>query len=200
VRVSKAVAAAISLLLCAAAFASPVPAPPNFGVVVSDGIYRGGQPTSAHLKYLHELGIRTIVKLNKHNLDKEREEAERLGMSVVSIPLEPSTVGDADSCSDVAKAVAAISDRSRWPVFVHCSLGRDRAGFVVGAYRELVEGQQWPAIDQELRRYGHASAMRRAYPQISRELENGIPTCGGEIARVLSRQSPPPAKLGAPKP
>lgn len=199
-RLPLALTAALALLLGASAFASTRPSPPNFGVVVPDGIYRGGQPSSADLKFLQELGVRTIVKLNNHNLDKEREEAERLGMSVVSIPLEPSTIGEANSCASVARAVAVISDRSLWPVFVHCSRGRDRAGFVVGAYRELVERRGWPAIDEELRRYGHASAMRRAYPQISRELEREIPTCGGEIARMLSRQSPPPANIGAPKP
>jgi protein tyrosine/serine phosphatase len=199
VRLPLALATALSLTLGAAALASTLPPPPNFGVVVPDGIYRGGQPSIADLKYLQELGVRTIVKLNNHNLDKERGEAERLGMSVVSIPLEPSTIGNANSCAGVAEAVAVISDRSRWPVFIHCSRGRDRAGFVVGAYRELVERQQWPAIDEELRRYGHASAMRRAYPQIIRELEKEIPTCGGEIARALSRQSPPPANIGAPK-
>jgi len=194
------VAAIFSLLLCTAGMASSLAEPPNFGVVVPDGIYRGGQPTGSDLKFLHELGVRTIVKLNSRNLDKEREEAERLGMGFVSIPLEPSTVGNAKTCGDVAAAVAAISDRSRWPVFVHCSIGRDRTGYVIGAYRELVERQPWPTIDEELKRYGHGSAMRRAYPQISRELEKEVPTCGGEIARALSRQSPSPANIGAPKP
>ncbi len=125
-RLPQAFAAALSLLLSASALPSPLQAPPNFGVVVQDGIYRGGQPSIAELKYLQELGVRTIVKLNNHDLDKERTEAARLGMGVVSIPLEPSTIGNANSCAGVAEAVALISDRSRWPVFVHCSRGRDR--------------------------------------------------------------------------
>jgi protein tyrosine/serine phosphatase len=194
-KLARAVAAALSLLLCTAGLADP----PNFGVVVKDGIYRGGQPAISDLKYLHELGVRTIVKLNSRMLDKERTEAERLGMSFVSIPLDPSTVGNADSCAGVAKAVMVISDRSRWPVFVHCSRGRDRAGFVVGAYRELVEQEPWPTVDEELKRYGHSSAMRMAYPQISRELRNEIPTCGGEIAHALSRLPQAHANVAAPK-
>lgn len=183
------VAAVLSLLLCATGLASPLTAPPNFGVVVPEGIYRGGQPSDSDLKYLKEHGVHTILKLNSHNLDNEREEAERLGLSFVNIPLEPSSVGETKSCSSVAKAVALLSDQSRWPVYVHCSRGRDRTGYVVGAYREIVERQPWPAVEQELRRFGHDGSIRFAYPQIGRELQHEIPTCGDEIARALAHQS-----------
>ena len=112
-------------------------APRNFGVVVPGGIYRGGQPTSSGMKYLRELGVRTVVKLNHMRLDQEQEQAQRLGMKFVSLPLDPSSVGEQTSCTSVATAVAILSDRSTWPVYLHCTHGRDRTGLVVGGGQSL---------------------------------------------------------------
>lgn len=182
-----------ALLLGGFASDAASPAPRNFGVVVPDGIYRGGQPTSSGMKYLQGLGVRTVVKLNHTRLDQEQEQAERLGMKFVSLPLDPSTVGEQTSCASVAAAVAILSDRSTWPVYLHCTHGRDRTGLVVGAYREMVERKPWAIVDEELDRFGHDTSMRSVYPQISRELRNGLPRCRDEIARALSARAQPAA-------
>ena len=192
-RRSLAIAATTALLLGSVACDAAPSAPENFGVVIPNGIYRGSQPSSAELKYLRELGVRTIVKLNHSRLEEERKEAERLGMKLVSLPLDASSVGEPATCGDVATAVALLSDRSLWPVYVHCSRGRDRAGYVVGAYRERVEHAPWSSVDKELARYGHGASMRMAYPQISRELKGGLPACGDEIVKALSRLARPAA-------
>ncbi|MGK2856855.1 MAG: fused DSP-PTPase phosphatase/NAD kinase-like protein [Thermoanaerobaculia bacterium] len=183
------IAATLVLLLPSATCGAAPSTPRNFGVVIPEGIYRGGQPTKSEMTYLRGLGVRTILKLNHGRLDEEREQAERLGMSFVSLPLDPTSVGEAASCAEVAAAVAILSDRSRWPVYVHCSRGRDRTGLVVGAYREIVEQVPWSSVDRELARYGHDSSMRLTYPQISRELRNQLPQCSDSIARALSRRA-----------
>lgn len=183
-------AAAIGLIFGAIGVSPAQSEPPNFGVVVPDGIYRGGQPTASDLKFLSKLGVRTIVKLNHIGLEGERRQAERLGMKFFSLPLNPSSIGEAESCAGVAEAVAILSDRSAWPVYVHCTYGRDRTGLVVGAYRELVEGAPWSSVDEELACYGHGASKRRSYPQISRELKNRLPQCSDEIERALSGRAP----------
>lgn len=191
-------AVAAILLLSGGRARAAESAPRNFGVVVRDGIYRGGQPGEKQLEYLRDLGVRTIVKLNHRQLGQERVLAARLGMKLVSLPLDPSSVGEKPSCAVVAEAIALLSDRSSWPVYVHCSHGRDRTGFVVGAYRQLLERRPWPSVSEELASFGHDGSMRRAYPQISRELENGVPSCRAEIARALAgRQLPQPDAEGA---
>lgn len=184
---------AFGLLLAAIGVHPARPEPPNFGVVVPEGIYRGGQPTSSDLKFLKQLGVRTIVKLNHSGLEGERRQSARLGMKFFSLPLNPSSVGESESCEGVAQAVAILSDRSAWPVYVHCTYGRDRTGLVVGAYRELVEGATWSSVDEELARYGHGASKRRSYPQISCELQNQLPQCSDEIVRALASRAQPAA-------
>lgn len=156
----------------------------NFGTVVENGIYRGAQPTGDDYSRLRDLGVRTILKLNSSRLAEETAEASRAGIRLIHIPFDAGTIGTAPTCERVAEALAVLTDESSWPVFVHCSRGRDRAGYVVGLYRLLVQGWSWREVDAELTRYGHAGGLRRSYPQIARELEAGVPTCRIALGRV----------------
>lgn len=171
-----------TLLIVAASGVGAAPPPPNFGTVVENGIYRGGQPSEESLDYLRALGVKTILKLNGWRLEAEQVAADRVGMELVSIPFDSSTVGSPSTCSDVARALAIMADRSYWPVYVHCTCGRDRTGYLVGVYRELVQGWTWEPVDRELAEYGHTGSSRRAYPGISSELERGVRSCRERIA------------------
>ncbi len=172
----------LSLLAARSLFAGP---PSNFGVVLENGIYRGAHPDESELDYLKHIGIKTILKLNTHGLAKEQAAADRLGLSLINVPLDPSTVGGRASCSDVAKALAVVQDRSRWPIYVHCTSGRDRTGFLIGAYRELVQGWSWLRVDKELSQFGHNDSKRQVFPLIARELSARVPTCTDALTRVL---------------
>jgi len=186
---------ALSLLFVAAAYAIPAVAdspPPNFGVVVKDGIYRGGQPSNAdQFEYLKKIGVKTILKLNHHGLDRESVDAKRLGLTLVQVPFAPETIGREETCGDVARALELLTDRSNWPVYVHCSRGRDRTGFIVGAYRELVEHWTWTDVDRELAAYGHTGGVRRAYPNITEGLQEGVPSCTQNVERKATGSAPP---------
>jgi tyrosine-protein phosphatase SIW14 len=151
--------------------------PANFGVVEEGKIYRGAQPTPAALEALARRGIRTIVKLNSSATAEEESAASRLGMSVVHVDLDPRTVGTASSCDAVERAYAAMTDPRNWPVYVHCTHGRDRTGFLVGLYRERAE--QWPydRVRRELAAYGHDRLWRTLLPNISHSLAAGVPAC-----------------------
>lgn len=158
--------------------------PENFGTVVENGIYRGAQPTIDDYAGLRTLGIRTILKLNSSRMAEETAEASRAGIRLIHIPFDAGTIGTEPTCEQVADALAVLTDESNWPVFVHCSRGRDRAGYVVGLYRLLVEGWTWEQIDAELARYGHVDGLRRSYPQITKELESGASTCRVSLTTV----------------
>ena len=155
--------------------------PPNFGVVIKRGIYRGGQPNEGQLHHLRRRGVRTILKLNNHDLEEEREAARRYGMKLIHVSFEPSSIGTSTTCKDVARALAILEDQSNWPIYVHCTKGSDRTGYIVGAYRELVQKWSWPQVDRELKRYGYEKTSRRSYPLIERELKAGAPTCAIQI-------------------
>ncbi len=151
--------------------------PVNFGHVIEGGIYRGGQPDSRDFEMLRELGVRTVLKLNNHGLQQEREEAERAGIRLIHVPFNAKTIGQPATCGDVARALEVLSDESNWPIYVHCSRGRDRAGYIVGLYRQQIQQWPWSRIDTELEAYGHDERLRRSYPQIARELREGVPSC-----------------------
>jgi len=159
----------------AAAERSPVR---NFGVVVENGIYRGGQPDAKDLEWLKELGVKTILKLNTAGLEKERAACERLGLKLVHIPTKAESITKIRNCRSVEDAMQVLKDRDEWPVYVHCEHGRDRTGYIVGLYRLQVEGWSWSRVDEELASFGHVGSKRRAYPNIGRELKGGGTRCG----------------------
>jgi protein tyrosine/serine phosphatase len=110
--------------------------------VVSDGVFRGGQPSLAGLSKLKQQGVKTIVcfRTNRQVIEDESKESERLGMNFVSIPL---TGISRPSESQVEKFLAVVQDTSMQPVFVHCQWGQDRTGTMVGIYRQAVD--HWSA-------------------------------------------------------
>src|SRR5476649_2916973 len=61
---------------------------PNFHAV-APGIYRGAAPTSAGLKRLRTMGVRTVIDLRiaPKTVKKERQEAERLGFKWINLPM-----------------------------------------------------------------------------------------------------------------
>ena len=155
---------------------------PNFRKV-QDHLYRGGQPeTCAELDYLRSLGVRRIVKLNDRGLaqdEAEKSAAARLGLEVLSWPFDASTIGTPASCPDVREALDALRAGDA-PVFVHCTAGKDRTGYLIGLYERLVLRKAAPDVLEELRRYGHRGARAAVFPQISRELRKELPACAAE--------------------
>lgn len=186
-RRSAAVAAATLLLVGCASGGDVETSPANLGTVVENGIYRGAQPTIDDWDALRELGIRTILKLNSSRMAEETAQAKSAGMRLIHIPFEADTIGTERTCGDVARALDVLADESNWPVYVHCSRGRDRVGYIVGLYRQLLQGWAWSRIDDELAAFGHTVSLRRAYPQIASELEAGIPTCGVTLSSPHAR-------------
>ena len=119
---------------------------PNPGKI-NDGLYRGAQPNAQGLEELKKLGITTIVDLRAEDRGKsewERQQAEKLGMRFVHIPIAGFA---APTNEEVAQFLSLFRD-SQQKIFVHCLLGEDRTGVFVATYRMSV--QKWP-VTQALR-------------------------------------------------
>ncbi|MGE3857940.1 MAG: tyrosine-protein phosphatase [Dehalococcoidia bacterium] len=103
-------------------------------------LYRGGQPDAEGFRYLHALGVDTIVSLR--NDDSERALVESLGMRWVHIPVtfRPFGWGDDLSQDDVERFLAVVDDPANGTVFLHCQRGADRTGTFAGLYRVLRQG------------------------------------------------------------
>ena len=106
-------------------------------------LYRGAQPRAQSLAQLKNLGITTIVDLRKEDpgiREREKKEAESLGLRFVSIPVggwSPPTN------EQVAQFLSLFRNNPNEKVFVHCMLGEDRTGVFVATYRMAIE--KWPA-------------------------------------------------------
>jgi tyrosine-protein phosphatase SIW14 len=114
---------------------------PNGGKI-TDGLFRGAQPHAAGIEQLKKLGITTIVDLRGENHDlveKERKQAESLGMRFVNIPVSG---WSPPTNEQVAQFLALFADKKE-KVFVHCRFGDDRTGVFVATYRMTFDG--WPA-------------------------------------------------------
>src|SRR5262245_59762907 len=59
---------------------------PRFGIL-TDGLYRGGQPISKGFQFLKDKGIKTIINLRKED-NSEAKVVEKLGMNYVQIPID----------------------------------------------------------------------------------------------------------------
>jgi len=112
-----------------------VPGVENF-CKITDGVWRGAQPTAEGFAELKRLGVKTVVNLRA--LHSDRDELKGLGLNYVHLPMT-ALIPDDDV---VAAFIKVATDPHFRPVFVHCQHGADRTGVVIAAYRVTVQG--WP--------------------------------------------------------
>ncbi len=130
-----------------ASWATPLQRPglPNLHKV-SDGLYRGAQPTAEGFREMKKMGVKTIVNLRSANSD--RELLGDTGIPCLDIPM---TAWHTET-EDAVRFLKIATDKSKAPVFVHCQHGADRTGVMCAVYRIVVQG--W-AKDDAIREMTH---------------------------------------------
>jgi protein tyrosine phosphatase (PTP) superfamily phosphohydrolase (DUF442 family) len=101
---------------------------------VSDGVYRGAQPTPEGMRALPGLGVRTVINLREPDADTDVLRGTNLAYE--SIPMTAFRPKD----DDVVQFLRIVSDPNHKPVFVHCKRGADRTGMMCAVYRIAVQG------------------------------------------------------------
>lgn len=122
-----------------------VPGVPNFAVV-TDKLWRGSQPDMNDpdiFRKLEQRGVKTVINL-RHNYD-DFPKLQGTNTRYLWIPMRAWDPEEEDIVLFLSALQRAFADPSRWPVFVHCSEGKDRTGYVIAAYRIIEE--QWEADD-----------------------------------------------------
>jgi protein tyrosine/serine phosphatase len=141
------------------------PVDPETGVLnfarVSDGLYRGGQPSAESFAKLKAMGVRTVVSLRTFNTD--RRLLEGLGLKYLHISFK---AGHPET-EDVLEFLKTVEDPANRPVFVHCKWGTDRSGMMTAVYRIVVEGWSKEQALQEM----HAMGFNEGWDPISDFLE-----------------------------
>jgi hypothetical protein len=155
-------------------------APANFGQVLDKdgrptGVYRGGKLTSCNqVAFLRAEGITRILQLDAPKSDDVRREGD---FEVLPLAFSAFTIGTHHTCDDVRTAVRFLTDRDNARVYVHCTLGRDRTGYVIGMFERMGLARDIDSVVAELASYGHSGLWSALFSQIDRELARSHPRC-----------------------
>jgi protein tyrosine/serine phosphatase len=127
--------------------------------MVSEGLYRGAQPTAKGFRLLARMGIHTVLDLRAEGgrATWEGTFVRSLGMQYMHVPLAGYL---APTPEQIDAALRILQDSAMAPVFVHCRRGADRTGTIVALYR--IVHDHWTnqqALD-EARRMRMASRER----------------------------------------
>lgn len=142
--------------------------------IASSGLYRGARPSAEGLKYLKNLGVRTVVNLqggdpksfligpiagwfepgeDPRNIEREQVIVKFFGMQFWHAPLNSFDEVSTFDGHLIDKTLEVM--RSRGPVFVHCEHGKDRTGLLVALYRVKYEGWDVESAYTEWTSLGH---------------------------------------------
>ncbi|MDB5095934.1 MAG: hypothetical protein JWM80_355, partial [Cyanobacteria bacterium RYN_339] len=129
--------------------------------VVTETLSRGSVPVSeADMKFLAEQQkIKTIVSLlHPENpkeialLEQERALAAKYGVKLVNLPLPFGVDPPPEMVERFLATVDAATPNAR--VYVHCRLGRDRTGTMVGIFRQARQGMSGDQALAEMKSFG----------------------------------------------
>jgi len=136
---------------------------------INEHLYRGAQPRDGSLMHLRELGITTIVDLRGEDSslrERERREAEALGIRFISIPVG----GFSQPAKDqITTFLSLLVGQFPGTVFVHCRLGEDRTGVFIAAYRIIVDN--W-TVDEAIKEMHFFGFNRLWHPSLVSYIRN----------------------------
>ena len=122
----------------------------NF-VKVNENYYRGAQPTAVQYVHLRRLAIKTVIDLRDDRKAEAQKWARAAGLAYFN-PALPSSEPATDA--QAAEFLRLVNDSSDWPVYVHCTAGRQRTGTMTAACRITHDGWTADQPYDEMLSYG----------------------------------------------
>mgnify|MGYP003915253353 FL=1 len=101
---------------------------------IAPGIYRSNHPNHERFEAYHDLGVKTVLNLRgkTHHAHYyfEVESCEKLGMTLIDIPMSARKVPTVDVLMQVMDTLEKLDT----PTLMHCKSGADRTGLVSAIY------------------------------------------------------------------
>ena len=120
---------------------------------LNDSFYRGAQPNDKQIAGLAKKGIKTILNLrctSAKDLEKLSSVAEKNGLKYINIPLNPFRVK-----KSLPYIMDTINNASKEnPLFIHCTYGVDRTGFVSALINYLKNGMPMKDAIKDMTAHG----------------------------------------------
>ena len=130
--------------------------PPSNFAMVDGGVFRSGYPVRKNFAFLRRLGLRTVLYLCPEPYPEANLVFLRsMGAQLLQVGLNGNKDAMADDRAEnanVARALVAVVDPTRWPLLIHCNKGKHRTGCVVGCLRR-VQGWALTPVLEEYRRF-----------------------------------------------
>ena len=155
---------------------------PRFAVL-TDGLYRGGQPTEKGFQFLKEKGVKTIINLRAED-DSEAAIVAKLGMKYVRIPINEMRPWSQIPPAAVAKYFELVNNRENYPVFFHCRRGAERTGVLAALYRMALQGWNAQQAYDEAREIG----LRWIYGGLKSQIFDFHPPATDELQPAIKKQ------------
>jgi len=115
--------------------------PENFRKI-DDKIFTGGRPTIEQIRWLKEkVGIKSIINLERWDLREgySVNKVRAMGIEYINSPVNFIRC-PADDVRKALEHIKHLIQQGKIPIYVHCKEGVDRTGFVIAAYRVMVDG------------------------------------------------------------
>lgn len=115
--------------------------PVNYGMIEED-LYRSGQPNELNFPFLERLNLRTIIYLALEDPNPqfqsfvEEQEIQLVFLGGNTRMESRRKAWEPLSEETVLAALEIILDRSYYPIYITCHLGRDRTGRTVAYFHE----------------------------------------------------------------
>lgn len=142
---------------------------------VSDGVFRGSQPSRQGFDRLRDRGVRTVIDLRNDSVGWESSYVLGLGMDYINIAINPYTATPEQLNAAVEQFLRIMNDPRNQPVFIHCEHGSDRTGMMLAIYR-IQQGWSFEQAYQEMRFMG----FNVNFENLRRQVENYYATRSGQ--------------------
>ena len=176
-------ATAVSPATCSNRASVVARAPKNFGQVLGrdgkpTGVYRGADLTNCNqVVFLEEQHIAHILELNASDVMEAQGKHREGRFEVFPIHFSAFTIGTPETCDKVRLALSYLANPDHRPVYVHCSAGRDRTGYVLGMFERIELERSIESIMEELHDFGHRCVWSFLFGQIDKQLAGAAPAC-----------------------